>query len=247
MRLGILQCDSVPAEIRDISGDYPDMFQRFFSSIEPAITYRVYDLANDVFPVSVQECDAWLFTGSSCGANDEFAWIRRAEQLVLQLHAQRLPTIGVCFGHQLIARALGGEVARAAAGWGVGARTMSIHQQRPWMQSPKRDLTLLVSHRDQVTRLPDNAVLLASSPFCANEMSEIDGHMLTVQGHPEFTVAFEQALMDRRRDTLGDKLYAAAAESLQQPTDGATVGAWMLAFIRQQSNRQQPAMHSTSA
>ena len=108
-----------------------------------------------------------------------------------------------CFGHQLIAQALGGAVGRAAAGWGVGVHTWKVVRDESWMRPAKREFRLLASHQDQVKTLPSGARLLASSKFCPHAAFAVGEHMLAVQGHPEFTKAYAEFLMHKRRPLLG--------------------------------------------
>jgi len=233
MQIGILQCDSVDTNLQPQFGDYPDMFQRLLTAdpAGPELMFRTYDLTSDQFPQSGHECDAWLITGSKWSAYDTDAWIIRAHEFVRELHAHRRPTIGVCFGHQLIARALGGTVEKAAVGWGVGVHTANIDQQRPWMVPQHAALTLPVSHQDQVIEPPAGAMLLAGHAFCPYDMLEIDGHMLTMQGHPEFAKGYARALMDKRHDALGDSVYKTGIASLEQRTDAGVAARWMHNFL----------------
>lgn len=233
MRLGILQCDSVGDELQPEFGDYPDMFQRLLSTADPELTFRVYDLAGGGFPNSLHECDGWLFTGSKWGANDDADWIRQAEALAARLHEERRPTIGICFGHQLIARALGGRVEKATdVGWGVGVHTARILAQPEWMTPAADDLSLIVSHQDQVIELPPGATLLATHPFCPHDMYQIGEHILTFQGHPEFPKGYSRAVMDKRREKLGEGTYRRGVESLALPTDEAVAAEWIVGFLR---------------
>lgn len=233
MHIGILQCDSVDSNLQPQFNDYPDMFQRLLTSdpVRPQPTFRVYDLTAGQFPQSVAECDAWLITGSKWSVNDRDDWISRAHEFVRQLHAQRRPTVGICFGHQLISRALGGTVEKAAVGWGVGVHTVNVDQQRPWMTPQHDALSLLVSHQDQVIEPPAGAVQLAGHAFCPHGMLEIDGHMLTMQGHPEFPKGYARAVMDKRRDTLGESVYQEGIASLEQSIDPDVVARWVRNFL----------------
>lgn len=231
MRLGILQCDSVPAELRDEFGDYPDMFRRLLTATEPALTFRVHDLTRHEFPPTLDDCDAWLFTGSKWSVNDKDAWIRRAEALIVELHRQRRPTVGICFGHQLIARALGGRVEKAGC-WGVGVHSSHIAGQQPWMVPAAQELALVVSHQDQVVALPPGAIHLASHSFCPYDMFQVDDHILTFQGHPEFSGGFSRALMDRRRESIGERTYQQGMASLASATDATIAAAWIMRFVQ---------------
>jgi GMP synthase-like glutamine amidotransferase len=237
MRLGILQCDTVRGDLRTEFGDYPDMFRRLLSTAAPALTFRVYDLTADRFPGSPDECDAWLYTGSKWGANDHEDWIRRAEAFAVRLHDERRPTVGICFGHQLIARALGGRVEKASdVGWGVGVHTARVIGRSEWMTPAADNLSLIVSHQDQVVELPPGARLLATRPFCPHDMYQIGDHILTFQGHPEFPKGYSRAVMDRRRDQIGEETYQRGIESLALSTDEAIAAEWITRFLAQSRN-----------
>ena len=231
MRLGILQCDSVRPELQPEFGDYPDMFQRLLTTAEVQPEFRVYDLTAGEFPETPDECDAWLFTGSKWSVYDPDEWIVRAHEFARELHASRQPTIGICFGHQLISRALGGRVEKAPIGWGVGVHTARILRHEPWMQPDCDKLSLLVSHQDQVIEPPAGAELLAGHEFCPYDMFRIGEHILTFQGHPEFRPGYSQATMDMRRDTLGEDVYRAGVASLDNSIDPDVAAAWIHSFI----------------
>lgn len=231
MLLGILQCDSVRPELQPRFGDYPDMFRQLLTTERVQPDYRIYDLTRDRFPGSPDECDAWLITGSKWGVNDGEDWIERAHEFVRELHAGRYTLIGICFGHQMAARALGGRVERAAAGWGAGLHTARILERHAWMQPEREELSLLVSHQDQVIEPPPGIQHLAAHDFCPYDMFQIDEHILTFQGHPEFPVEYSRALIEIRWDVLGPERARAALDSLAQPPDAAVAAEWIHRFI----------------
>jgi len=231
MRLGILQCDSVRPELQPEFGDYPDMFQRLLTTEAVQPEFRVYNLTAGEFPESCDECDAWLFTGSKWSVYDPDEWIERAHEFARELHASRRPTIGICFGHQLICRALGGRVEKAPIGWGVGVHTARILRHEPWMQPDRDQLSLLVSHQDQVIEPPEGAERLAGHEFCPYDMFWIGNHILTFQGHPEFGPGYSQATMDMRRETLGEDTYQAGVASLEGSINPDVAAAWIHSFL----------------
>ncbi|MDZ7829628.1 MAG: GMP synthase [Halofilum sp. (in: g-proteobacteria)] len=231
MRIGILQCDSVRPELQPRFGDYPDMFMSLLTTERVQPEFRVYDLTRDRFPASLDECDAWLVTGSKWCVNDGEPWIERAHELVMELHRQKRPLIGICFGHQMVARALGGRVERAAVGWGAGLHTANIHEQRPWMQPARETLSLLVSHQDQVTEAPAELQRLAGHDFCPYDMFQLGDHILTLQGHPEFEVEYSRTLIELRRDQIGAEQAQAALDSLARAPDRAVAAEWIHRFI----------------
>ncbi|MDN5849059.1 MAG: GMP synthase [Nitrococcus sp.] len=231
MRIGILQCGSPAAELRSSFGDYPRMFQRLLSQASPALEFRSYDLTTGCFPDSLAECDGWLFTGSKWSVYDDADWIRHAGTLAAHLHASRKPTIGICFGHQLITAALGGRVEKAPQGWGVGVHTISIQNRPHWMIPTRDRLSLLVSHQDQVIMPPPGARQLAGSAFCRYAMLQVADHMLTLQGHPEFSKNYARTLINRRRANIGQQAYDAGLASLALDVDDGIAAQWIIRFL----------------
>lgn len=147
-----------------------------------------------------------------------------------------VPIVGICFGHQVIAEALGGEAGKYPGGWGVGAHTYTLQSVPDWM--PNGDSVLFenyVSHQDQVTALPEHATLLASSPFCHNAMFSIDDQILAMQCHPEMPSAYVRDLYDARRCRIGDAKIDAALETVADTPlapDADRVSSWIGAFLQ---------------
>lgn len=231
MRIGILQCDSVREDLQPAFGDYPDMFRQLLHRVDPGLEFRIHDLTRGEAPASLDACDAWLFTGSKWSVYDDQEWIVHAHELARRLHAAQRPTIGICFGHQLVASALGGRVDKAPAGWGVGVHTTRLLGQRPWMQPERRSLSLVVSHQDQVMELPPGAALLAGHEFCPHAILQIGEHVLTFQGHPEFPKAYSRATMEQRRELVGEDVYREGVASLSAPIEEDVAATWILRFL----------------
>lgn len=139
----------------------------------------------------------------------------------------------MCFGHQLIAKALGGKVVKWPQGWAVGMSKNKINQQKSWMRPTQSEFNLLVSHQDQVIELPLGAEVLASSEFCPHYMTQIGSHILTVQGHPEFTKAYSHDLMVIRKPILGDNLFLKGVNSLDLPEDDSLIAQWIVNFLQE--------------
>jgi GMP synthase-like glutamine amidotransferase len=223
------------------------MFQRLLSASAPDTQYRIYDLTQGVFPGSLDECGGWLFTGSKWSVYDDLDWVRGALSLVVRLHESRRPTVGICFGHQLVAQALGGRVARATQGWGVGVHTAHIEPGRAWMVPWAAQLSLIVSHQDQVMALPEGATVLAHHDFCAYDMLQIDEHILTFQGHPEFSKELSNALMERRRERLGEATYQRGIASLSEGTDEGVAARWIIRFLARANEASADAVRAAGS
>jgi len=233
MRIGILKTDSVRPEFQAQFGDYPTMFRAVLSSAadgEP-VEFRDYDVQHGQYPERLEECDAYLITGSRESVYDELPWLDRLKLFVKELDAARHPLVGICFGHQLIAQELGGETRAAEVGWSVGVHEAEVIAPGAWMQPFKPSFRLLSSHKDQVVQLPPRARPFAATPTCPHGGFTIDRHIITLQGHPEFVRGYSKALLDLRREILGDEVYTRGVESLDQTIDASLVARWILNFI----------------
>jgi GMP synthase-like glutamine amidotransferase len=233
MRIGILKTDSVRDEFQSEFGDYPAMFRAMLMASADAepIEFRDYDVQRGQYPASLDECDAYLITGSRESVYDDKPWIHRLTEFVQQLDSARRTLVGICFGHQLIAHVLGGETRAADAGWAVGVQETQVLSPADWMLPYRERFGLLSSHKDQVVRLPERAEVFASTPHCPNSGFTIGEHILTFQGHPEFSKGYSRALIELRRELLGEPGYSNGVESLAKPVHQSMVGRWIINFI----------------
>lgn len=178
VQVGLLECDHVGEQLRDIGGDYSDMFRGLLANA----TSRL---------------------------------------------------VGVCFGHQAIAHALGGATARSNRGWGVGIHAADIVRTRRWMQPRREQLRLVMSHQDQVVAVPQNATVLARTQHCDVAMLEIGDRLLGIQGHPEYTTEYARALLETRLDRIPHELAVAARATFSDDTDAVPVSEWIARFLGQ--------------
>lgn len=233
MNIGVLNCDTIRENLANQHGQYPDMFKALLKPVAPELSFTTYNVQQMDFPHDVNACDGYLITGSKHGVNDNLHWIAPLENFVRDLHAKQKKLIGICFGHQLIAKALGGKVIKSPKGWGVGMSENQIILQKSWMKPKCDKFNLLVSHQDQVVELPKGAEILASNPLCPFFMMQIESS-LTVQGHPEFSKAYAQAVLEQdRKAMLEPAQYEAGLQSLAWEKDDAIVAQWIINFLRQ--------------
>ena len=180
---------------------------------------------------AIADCDGYVITGSKKSVYDDEPWIHRLHDYVVSLHNAKAKLVGICFGHQMVALALGGNTEASVKGWGVGVHISNIIVNKPYMQPASGALAAIVSHKDQVTDLPPGAELLATNEFCPNSMFQIQDHILTFQGHPEFCKSYSRALMDWRQEILGNEVHQAGVASLKNDIDGDVLAQWMIRFI----------------
>lgn len=228
LRIGLLECDHVPASLRDVTGgDYSKMFRTWLAPHAAEVELVAYDVVGGTFPESADECDGWLCSGSRDSVYDDKPWIHALRELVASIHAAAVPYVGVCFGHQMLAHALGGRVDRSDGGWGAGVYRIDVAAEHPWLDPSTTSLHLHFMHQDQVFDLPSDSTLLGSTDHCPNAMFTV-GTSFGVQAHPEFTPAYTEALLHQRELRIGEVTTAAGLASLETPTDEGAVAEWAL-------------------
>lgn len=233
MKIGILKCDQMRPTLRNEFEDYPELFQQLLLKQDSSLEFISYLVPEHQFPLEVDECDAYLVTGSRCGVYEQLEWIEPTCELIRRITTAGRRIIGICFGHQLIASALGGSVARSEKGWGVGLHSWKINHRPSWMEpSPEEAFSLLAIHQDQVVSLPDNAIPIAGSDFCPIAAYQIGNCAVGFQGHPEFSKRLLQVLMELRQSCIGSECVNKALASLNDDPHSDTIARWMLNFMR---------------
>jgi GMP synthase-like glutamine amidotransferase len=225
MKVGILQCGAVPAELAATHGSYSMMMHRL---IPAGLETRLHDVTEGDLPASPTECDAWFLTGSPAGVYDDLPWIAPLMQFLRQARG-RARLVGICFGHQAMAEAFGGQVVKSPKGWGIGLHRYAVQERAAWMENAA-DVHVPASHQDQVVVAPPGARVTIASDF--TPFAGLDyGDAISFQCHPEFTPAFGVALLEARRDKFGP-LTGQAITSLSAPNDSPRVAAWIGRFLR---------------
>jgi GMP synthase-like glutamine amidotransferase len=207
------------------------MFATLLGRADPGLEFVAYDVEQGEYPADIDEVDAYLITGSKSSVYDDKAWIPPLMDFVRELAARRKKLVGICFGHQLVAQALGGKTEKSAKGWGVGLHRHSFGHFPDWHDREQLDFDILVTHQDQVVKTADGSVVLAGSDFCENAVCQIGDHILTFQGHPEFVPEYSREIMEFRRNIIGEQVYSTGIASLEGDHEGDRVARWVLRFL----------------
>ena len=222
MKIGILQTGQAPDSLRAALGDYPQMFQRLLAA--GGFSFQTWHVEGMDFPASIHDADGWLITGSRHGVYEGHAFIAPLESFIRDAMAAGLPVVGICFGHQIMAQAMGGTIARFPGGWAVGAQVYDMDGQA---------LTLNAWHQDQVIIPPDGARTIGSNAFCPHAALAYGDTGLSVQAHPEFDDTFIQGLIDTRgRGVVPDALLADATARRGGPRDSDVIAQRIIAHFQ---------------
>ena len=232
MKIGILEADFVDEKPKEEFGSYADMFINLLSKVEVKIEYEVYKVIENNFPQKMDECDAYLITGSKFSAYDDLLWINNLKLFIKEAIKKKKKLVGICFGHQIIAEANEGVVRKSDKGWGVGLMEATVVNSKEWMEPSVKKYSLLLTHQDQVEKLPVGAELIASNEFCPNSSYGIGKHVLTFQGHPEFSPGYLMYLMNKRREIIGVDETIKAETSMSELADNQTIAKWIVEFIK---------------
>lgn len=233
MKLTILHVGECPPKLRDRYERYPDHFERMFAAAGAPFAFdSVYILDGAPFP-EPQTLDGVIITGSAAGVYDDKEWMGPLRAFIRNAYALKTPMLGVCFGHQIMADALGGDVRKSEKGWGLGRTEYDLVRDVDWLGTKGRSFAIAASHQDQVISPPKEADVYLSTDFTPNAgLVYRNGAAISVQPHPEFDATFATDLVEiRRGNPLDDAATEAKKSGLAAPLDHAAFAAGLTRFF----------------
>jgi GMP synthase-like glutamine amidotransferase len=230
-KITIVETGLVSPASRAQHGSFPQMFERMIREADAAASFATVRLADGEALPDPAGLDAILITGSPAGVYDDLDWIAPLERFVRAAYEARVPTAGICFGHQLIAQALGGTVRKSEKGWGIGRHVYDVVPGNGVIDADR--IAIACSHQDQVIEPPAGARTILHSTFTPHAgLLYANGAVLSVQPHPEFTAAFADICCEKAGEASAPAaLVATARASLQQPLDNAGLGGAIARFL----------------
>lgn len=216
-RFAVLLCAEDSDYVKKRYGGYYGVFVEMLA--EDGEAWEVFKVANGEFPDDdeIANFDGFVITGSCNDAHGNDVWICKLIALLKKLDSLNKKVLGICFGHQILSRALGGKTGRAISGWDIGVTAIHLSSSTSTLFSSLNiptTLSVIECHQDEVRELPPEAEVIAWSEKTGVEMFRYGDHMMGIQGHPEYTKDILLHLIDRLmqlsfiEDSYADELKA---------------------------------------
>jgi GMP synthase-like glutamine amidotransferase len=233
MKLTIIQTGDVPLPLRDRFGPYRRMFEDMFDRTGQGFSYDMV-AASDGEPLpDPTTLEGIVITGSPAGVYDTFPWLDPLRSFIRGAYSSHTPMVGVCFGHQIMADALGGDVRKSEKGWGLGRHSYAVRSRPAWMASAPAALAVACSHQDQVITPPAEAEVILGSNFTPNAgLVYRNGAAISFQPHPEFSDDYALALAELRRGFAPDNVVDTAVASMDTPSNSQDIALHIGQFFK---------------
>ena len=233
MKLTIIQTGDVPLPLRGQFGPYRKMFETMFDGTGQGFSYDMIPVSDGAPLPDPSSLEGIVITGSAAGVYDDLPWLGPLRAFIRDAYGKQTKMLGVCFGHQIMADALGGDVRKSEKGWGLGRHTYTVKSRPDFMRSGPMALAIACSHQDQVITPPSDAEVILSSDFTPNAgLAYRNGAALSVQPHPAFADDYTIALAELRRGKAPDHLVDRALASVATPSNSGDVASYIGQFFK---------------
>lgn len=218
-----------------------EKFRALLAPLRPDWRFSVFPVKDGEFPEARDRIDGFIITGSPASARSDEDWVLDLMELVREIVRVEIPLFGACFGHQLIARALGGAVGDNPGAFVLGNVETDVIARPSWMVGAPPRFRIAAAHAEQVTTLPNGARVLTVSDGCLIGGFAIGNHVFTTEYHPEMTPDFIAALTEALARKLPPEVIDRARASLNQSADRALFAQWIVGFFEQAASVETPS------
>ena len=233
MKLTIIQTGDVPQPLLGRFGPYRRMFETMFDKTGQGFSYEVVPVSDGAPFPDPGQLEGIVITGSAAGVYDTLPWLDPLRGFIRAAYDRQTPMLGICFGHQIMADALGGDVRKSDKGWGLGRHSYGVTRRPDFMRSSPDLLAVACSHQDQVITPPSSAEVILASDFTPNAgLVYRNGAALSFQPHPEFADDYTLALAELRRGKAPDQVVDTALDSVAMPSNSGDVANYIGQFFK---------------
>jgi GMP synthase-like glutamine amidotransferase len=215
---------------------FPDDGHKVVAALQPlrpAWQFDVWQARDGQLPPDPLAYQGFVLTGSVASVNDGELWMLQLADLVRLVHQARTPLVGLCFGHQMVAHALGGRVGLSPGGWRIGTAPTHYAQALPFMQPAQATISLFAAHQEQVLQPPPGARVVGGDAFAPAGALAIGSHIFTTQYHPELSLDFMRVLLEACADEWPAAVVGQARQQVEAPVDAALFMRWVVQFLEQ--------------
>ncbi|KAF4947441.1 hypothetical protein FGADI_10393 [Fusarium gaditjirri] len=243
-RIAVLECDTPFPSVNEKRGSYGDIFRDLLTKglKNEALGDKGKDVSLDLskwdvvtaqeYP-NIEDVDGFLLTGSKHTSFADDPWILKLVAFVKKIYTTtEKPIVGICFGHQIIGRALGAKVAVSPGGWEVCVDRINLNETGQNLLGVS-SLGLHQMHRDAVLEVPQGLVSLGSSSRCEVQGLYRPGRIISFQAHPEFDDFIMQEIMEARyaQQIFSKEMYEEGITRAKAHHDGLLVAAKIWEFL----------------
>ncbi|CAM1502346.1 Fc.00g043300.m01.CDS01 [Cosmosporella sp. VM-42] len=238
-RLAVLECDTPFPAVKKIHGSYAEIFRKLLTKglqglgTDVQLDLTLWDVVEAQEYPSVDDVDGFLLTGSKHSAFEDDPWIVKLVDFVKEVHTKTSkPVVGICFGHQIVGRALGANVGVNPGGWEISVVEVPFNEEGQKVFGVS-SLELHQMHRDAVLEVPEGVVNLGSSPACKVQGLYEPGRILTLQSHPEFDPSIMIEILESRHKAkmFDDEMFNDGMKRAQRPHGGTLVSTKIWKFL----------------